>query len=179
MTEDGRKPFPSIPKRRSDTTEDIIDIEEIPVVRIRDRPPIDTLQEMMQGRPYVAQLVQMQLLYDMASILEDSLGEIGQLRKRMDEMVPEGKLYPREYNITSSKSLEIDKKLETTLPWRSFELTNYGPNKLFVMINDQRLVEEGALTMGELMNVDLKSPKITKITLLSEGTSSVRIYGQK
>jgi len=158
---------PPLPPKKQDPES----IEEVPAITIKNRPSIDKLAQMLQERPYVANLIQFQLLYDMASILEDLLD----LTK---STIPEGKTIPREYTVTN-KPTEIDRKMESSLPWRSMDLVNYGPNKLYVTINESRVVEKAPLAMGESMRIDFRAPKIERIVLLSTGSSVVRMMGTR
>ena len=145
---------------------------DIPIVTLRNRPSIDKIGQMISERPYIANLLQVQILFDMAGMLENLLDVT-------TSMVPEGRMYPREYVVSSTRPLEIDRKLESSLPWRSVLILNNGPGELYVGINESRAVQKAPLLSGESMTVDFRAPRIEKIVLESVGSSSVKVRGSK
>jgi len=145
---------------------------DLPVITIKNRPSMNKIGEMVKERPYVAQLIQVQILYDLAGMMEDLLDTT-------KSMVPEGKTIPREYIVPSTRALEIDHKLESSLPWRSIDVTNNGPDELYVTINENRVVEKAPLLKGESMSIDFRAPRIGRIILSSVGSSSVKVRGAK
>ena len=165
----------STPRKKSEKLE----IEEIPTLSMKDRPNIDSLQEMVKGRPYVMQIIQMQLLYDLCSMTESHLEEITRLKNLVEGQIPEGKSIPREYTVTSTDIEVIDRNEENTLPWRSVEIVNFGPDKLYISINENISRNAASFTKGESLSVDFRAPKIEKVLLKSEGSSTVRVYATK
>jgi hypothetical protein len=155
-------------------------IAELPVITVRNKPSIDKLQSIIKDRPYALQTIQLQIIYDMASILESTHDRIVRLEEQFSSTIPKGRFVAREYTVVADKPVEIKREDEKTLPWMSFTLFNDGKGEIYVQINERIARTKASLVMGDSIDVDMKSPKIERVYLsCPSGTATVRIYAKK
>ena len=174
--EEFRRKVKSIQKSAKEKIEET-SVVEIPTP-IRDMST-DNLGTMVRERPYVAQLVQLQIMYDMAGMFEDMLDRMTDLEKKFSKTLPRGDLVLREYSVESITPTKIVVKEESTMPWISFEIVNEGPGRLYVSLDEEKFVPRCALEVGESKTIDMKTPIIKEVLLYSSGVSTVRIYATR
>ena len=138
----------------------------------------DKVDILLQERPYVAQIIQTQLLNDIAGILYEQLAT-------MKDAVPD-LMKKYSFDITDS-ILEINVDKIPSLPWISFTLYNDGADPVHVYVNEYGKEEsqyispepgDPTIDSGDTMVVDLKAPKIKKLILFCDNgkTATVRIF---
>ena len=159
------------------------EVEEYPVVTVKGKPPIEDVEQMVKDRPYVAQMVQLQILYDLASIMEDNLDELTQLRKDFQSTIPDGVVRPYKLSITQDVTDIRSKEGYNTMPWASFVLTNDGPDDIYVTVNENYIIsptKNVPILNGESLSIDMKARKIDRILIhcLEDLTSTIRIFGK-
>jgi len=144
------------------------------------RPGIDKLESIVKERPYAAQMLQLQILYDMAGMLEDISESLAHFRSEFRSTIPKGYVEPIELTVTDKIS-KITKNKYATMPWISFDLFNDGPNPVYVVVNRNFVTRRAPLNSGESLTVDMKAPIIEKIYLFCDkgNTASVRIYAKR
>ena len=138
----------------------------------------DKVDILLQERPYVAQIIQTQLLNDIAGILYEQLAT-------MKDAVPD-LMKKYSFEITDS-ILEINVDKIPSLPWISFTLYNDGNDPVHVYVNEYGKEEsqyispepgDPTIDSGDTMVVDMKAPKIKKLILFCDNgkTATVRIF---
>jgi len=140
----------------------------------------DKIETIIKERPYAAQMIQLQILYDMAGMLEDIAESIAQLRSEFRSTIPRGKIIPIELSLTDSITT-LTREQYDTMPWMSFDLYNDGPDPVHVVVNEDFITEKAPLGSGESLKVDMKAPIIEKVMLYCGvgNTASVRIYAKR
>jgi hypothetical protein len=130
------------------------------------RKPFDKakIEEMAASRPYALMVIQTQILYDIAGMLEDMGEEIAQLRGEWRQTVSEGVFRPLTVHVTSEITT-LDPSKVDTMPWMGFDIYNDGPAPVYMMVNEEYLQEKTPLNAGESLKVDMKKRQVAKITL--------------
>ena len=132
---------------------------------------------MINERPYVAQIIQTQLLNDIAGILYEQLAT-------MKDSIPD---LVRKYTFSvTDQVLELNEDNVPTLPWISMVLYNDGGSPVFIYVNEMDsqytklpgVVSETPLAVNDSFAIDFRSSKIKKLYLVCDngGTSSIRIF---
>lgn len=125
----------------------------------------DKLRELIETRPYVIQILQTQLLYDIA-------GMIDELKTEFKATVPEGFVMNYELTVVNEYTIEARK------PFFSFTLINDGPDPVYYFVNKRLPAQvETPVLMGEHSDVDFRKGVVWKIILYCPpgDTASVRI----
>lgn len=135
------------------------------------------VEEMVKERPYVLQQIQMQILYDMAGLLEELVERNTRFQSSWEETIPVGKFKPLTISVTDSIT-ELSSKNVPTMPWMVFTIYNDGPDPVFIMVNEEFVQDVTPLNFGENVTVDMKKRQIEKIFLhcASGLITSVRIF---
>jgi len=122
---------------------------------------------MLEERPYALQAIQLQVLQDIASLLET-------LNERIEDMKAEC-LHPIELEV-DERGKTLERSEYPTMPWISFTLFNEGPNPVYVVIND--FYRKVPLMPEEPLTVDFRSHKIMKVFLFCnpKQKAKVRLY---
>jgi hypothetical protein len=118
-------------------------------------------------RPYALQVVQTQILYDIAGMLEEALGRLQR---------PKGYIHPITVTVTEATYLDFVLGMPHS-PLFSITLYNDGPDEVYPSVNShQRNVP---LKPGESLNIDCHSPAIERLYLdVDEGKKAlVRGFG--
>lgn len=135
------------------------------------------VEVMAKERPYVLQQIQMQILYDMAGLLEELVERNTRFQSSWEETIPVGKFKPLTIPVTDSIT-ELSPLNISTMPWMAFTLYNDGPSPVFMMVNEEFIQDVTPLNSGENLTVDMKKRQIEKIFLhcASGLTTSVRVF---
>lgn len=123
------------------------------------------LQELIENRPYVIQILQTQLLYDIA-------GMIDELKTEFEATVPEGFVMNYELTVVNEYTIEARK------PFFSFTLVNDGPDPVYYFVNKRLPAQvETPVNPGEHSDVDFRRGVVWKIILYCRPgeTASVRV----
>lgn len=138
----------------------------LPLIRRTVRPNIDTIEEMLRDRPYAAQLLQFQVFFDMASMLEDLTAQIGS-----------GKVDRLDITVTD-EAQKVSQKTDT-LPWICFDIHNDGVKDVFFENNSTSITEVAPIHSMESLRVDARGKNIMEILLKCRKgeTTTVRLYG--
>lgn len=150
-----------------------------PVKPVR-RPPISSLEQLIHDRPYAAQLVQTQIMYDLADMLESMLEELSQFRAEYNATIPEGRIEYVPLTVTDQETL-LTRQDYPSMPWRSMEVYNVGPNTVYLYSYPESTedfhMEKTPLLAGSTLRVDVKIPLIEKLAFVCDKgqTASLRI----
>ncbi len=119
----------------------------------------------------------MQILYDMAGLLEELVERNTRFHAEWKETIPVGKFKPLTISVTDSIT-ELSPLNVPTMPWMTFTIYNDGPNPVFIMVNEEFIQEVTPLNSGENITVNMKKRQIAKIFLhCAPGlTTSIRIF---
>jgi len=147
----------------------------------RGETRIRRLRSFTEERPYVQHALQTQILYDIASILEDMAFELTSFYQEWKMTIPEGRLIQLTVNVTDEPKELSPEEGVSYMPWISFDLYNDGPDPVYVMVNEEYLRYRAPIASGENLKVDMKKPLIRKIWLYcaSGQTASVRMYAKR
>jgi hypothetical protein len=138
-------------------------------------PKLDSekIKEIAINRPYVIEIMQLQILYDLASMLEEVL-------TTLKEGIPEGKVMEWKQEITSEKPFYMDIYSYFHKPLLSVTIINEGDYDVRAIITTQATTREVVISSGAIETIALRKEKIESITfyMVEKGTSSViRILG--
>ena len=127
-------------------------------------------------RPYVQQAIQTQILYDLASMMEELL--------RLTKLqIPIGEVLSFKLEV-GDKDVILENVAHYSFPWMGFTLINDGPSPVYFVIN-QRGVPSTSLRCpieaGDQIDVDLGARVINILSLrCNPGQSTtVRIYAKR
>ena len=134
----------------------------------------------LKERPYVAQVIQTQLLNDIAGILYE------QLAVEKDAIPDLVRKYQFDVNSTI---LELNSDKLPSLPWISMTLFNDGADPVHVYVNDygmesvyelklNQIPTDPPLGAGDTFQLDMRASKINKVFLVCDQgkTATVRIF---
>lgn len=133
---------------------------------------------LLTERPYVAQIIQTQLLTDIAGILYEHLAVT-------TDAIPD---FVKKYRFEVTDSIiELNADKVPTMPWNSISIYNDGANPVHVYINEMAgelvsdltlVVDDPPLKVGESYTFDMRSPRIDKLYLVCDHgqAASVRIF---
>jgi hypothetical protein len=135
---------------------------------------------MAKERPYALMAIQTQILYDIASMLEEQHKTIAELYQTYRLTIPEGKFIPLTVPVTDIPT-ELSPKNTPTMPWIIFTIFNDGVNGVYIRVNEDLIQTHTPLNPAENITIGFAQPKINKVTLvcLPTLTSSVRIFALK
>jgi len=135
---------------------------------------------MSKSRPYALQLLQTQILYDVASMLDNLTEETVNFHQSWLKTIPKGKFEPLTLAITSSVT-KLDSSIIETMPWMKFTIFNDGDDAVYLMVNEEFIQSRTPLNSDESLTVDMITPQIEKVQLIClQGEScSVRIFARK
>lgn len=132
---------------------------------------------LLSEREYVPQVVQIQLLNDIAGILYEQLAV---MKDSIPDLVKKYK-----FNITDSLT-EIDEDIIPTLPWIAVTIFNDGADPVHIDINEYSgerdpltgLLTDPSLASGDSLVIDMRASKIKKIYFVCDTgeTATVRVY---
>jgi len=141
----------------------------------------ERFKQIVEERPYAAQIMQMEILYDIASLLskiekstDESAERLVRIENAIRETQPQGFLGDEEFIVTDQL-----KEYDPPDNWFSMSVYNYGPNTVYLQINDptRRFV---ALRIDESTSPDFKTAKIDKIFFRCDTgeTATVKTIGK-
>lgn len=140
------------------------------------------LETITRERPYVLQVIQTQILYDIAGMLDELSEQFINLRQDFEATIPKGVFEPLTVPVTDSKTIlePPPKGRIETMPWISSVICNDGPDDVYMIVNKGE-IPKPPIPPGEQIEVDMKKPQLKKLTFfcLSGENASVRIYAIK
>ena len=86
-------------------------------------------------------------------------------------------VFTRTYTITSTVKM-LDNRSQDDLPWKSFDLTNNGPDPVYFSVNNKDWME-APLPIGQTINIDLEQKDaIQKLYFKCDAgqTANIRLY---
>jgi hypothetical protein len=143
-------------------------------VRLNFKKPEETqLEDIVKNRPYVAQILQLTMLYDIAGLLDESVERLLRIENAITAEHPKGLLGHKELIITKLTEWEPPKT------WFSGSLHNYGPNTVYVQTNDKSL-EFVPVKVDEDLEFDFKTAKIQRVYFkcASGETANIKMIGK-
>lgn len=138
----------------------------------------ENIELIIKERPYVAQVIQTQLLNDIAGILYEQLA----VEK---DAIPD---LMRKYEfLITDVILELTEDKLPSLPWISMTVFNDGADPVHIYINDygsetvyylDQAPSDPPLDAGDTFQIDMRAPKIKKLFLVCDQgkTAFVRIF---
>jgi hypothetical protein len=121
----------------------------------------------IKERPYAILVMQTQMLYDIASMLEEVVGLLSK---------PKGRVYPIKVTVERTTILDFVNEYPHT-PLFSVTVYNDGPNEVYIGINGYQ--KQTDLKYGENLSIEFTAPKIEKIIFdVGEGKrANIRGFG--
>lgn len=144
-------------------------------VRLNFRKPEEKqLEDIVKNRPYVAQILQLTMLYDIAGLLDEAVERLLRIENAITAEHPKGLLGHKKLTVT-----DLGVEWEPPAMWFSGSLHNYGPNTVYVQTNDKSL-EFVPVETDEEVDFDFKTAKIEKIYFkCARGeTANIKIIGK-
>lgn len=138
----------------------------------------ENIDLIIKERPYVAQVIQTQILNDIAGILYEQLAVA-------KDAIPD---LMRKYEFfVTDDVIELTEDKLPSLPWMAMTVFNDGGSPVHVYINEYGMESvyylnqnptDPALGVGDTFQMDLRAPKIKKVFLVCDRgkTTSVRIF---
>lgn len=141
---------------------------------------VDQITGLAQNRPYVLQVMQTQILFDIAGLMEELVEGQNQLRSDFKSFL-ETELWERYQYAISDVMLELYSPNVITMPWTKFTLFNDGPDDLYMAVNSELKNLKAPIRAGESLPVDKKKAQIRMVRLqcIPGETTSIRIFAQK
>jgi hypothetical protein len=109
------------------------------------------IETVVKDRPYALSVLQTQILYDMASMLEEVIKLLTK---------PKGKVYPIKITVEKMTILDFINGYPHT-PLFSITVYNDGPDDVYIGVNDHQ--DHTELKFGENLNIEFTAPKIERL----------------
>jgi len=122
------------------------------------------IDEMKDSRPYALDLATFATQNDIAGMLH-----------KLVKQIPNGDHYNRTYTVTTETTI-INRKTESSLPWISVEIRNFGKGLLFIEVNRDNI------TTSPIDLAPTESIKLLQIRTLymwSDSECTAKLYGLK
>ena len=137
----------------------------------------DKLHQATEGRPYAMQTVEMEILYDIASLLNSSLEEQKQMRQELNRIAEEQN--PQGIQVERSVDVEENENYESfDAPLFSIELINEGNSTIYYAINDPTR-EHVSLVRKERRSLNFGRAKVERLyyRCAKGDTSTLKMVG--
>jgi hypothetical protein len=130
------------------------------------------IETVVRDRPYALSVLQTQILYDMAGMIESLLEKISKIESLI--VKPEGKIYTVDVTVDRLTVINFVEDYPRTMLY-SITLFNDGPDDVNVSVNsyENRLL----LKSGESVDLNFSSPVIRTLLLEVEIGRKARIRG--
>lgn len=135
------------------------------------------IEKMSKERPYALQVIQTQIMYDVAGLLEELVERQNSFQSSWEETVPRGDFKPLTVPVTDQIT-QLKPENTPTMPWLSATMYNDGPGSVYMTINEEYAQEKTPLRSGEHLNIGLIKRKICNVylTCAPGQTASLRIF---
>jgi len=136
-----------------------------------EKPSERELDAIIRERPYALLVLQTQILYDVAGMIEEALER---LEKGLAK--PRGLTFPVKVFVDKLVVIDFVKGLPHA-PLFSITIYNDGPDEVYPSLNEHQRI--APLKPGESLNIGLGTPEIERLYLdVDEGKkASVRVFG--
>jgi hypothetical protein len=114
----------------------------------------------VRERPYVLQVLQTQILYDIAGMLDEAVERILNVERLLAK--PKGYIHPIKVAVDKITLIDFVRG-EPYTPLFSISLFNDGPDEVYPSINAYQ--KGTSLKVGESLSIDMHSPVIEKLYL--------------
>jgi len=144
------------------------------------RPGIASIDQLIRERPYAAQLLEIQILYDMAGMLENMAEDMAMLRSEFKDSRPQGHVGYVPVEVTEQETI-LRPQNQPTMPWRRMTIINDGEDLVWIYTTPRRVgefqLEKTPIPPGQDYEVDLRFPLIDEVILKCDSgeTATVRI----
>ena len=130
------------------------------------------IETVVKDRPYALSVLQTQILYDMAGMIESLLEKIGRIESLI--VKPEGKIYTVDIEVDKLTVINFAEDYPRTMLY-SITLFNDGPDDVSVSVNsyENRLI----LKAGESVDLNFGSPVIKTLLLDVELGRKAKVRG--
>jgi hypothetical protein len=134
----------------------------------------DEIEFISRERPYVLFVMQTQMLYDIASMLEETIERLMNIERLLAK--PRGYIYSINRVVDRLTVIDFTKEYPRS-PLFAITLFNDGPNDVYVSINEYQKVTP--LKPKDSISVDMRCPVIEVLYLdVDEGKkTSIRGFG--
>lgn len=133
----------------------------------------DHIQEMAQSRPYVIQVIQTQILQDLAGMTEEMLRILQRQR-------PDGAFSPHALTVTTDEAEELTPESVRSMPWRGFDVFHDDGDPVHVILQSRGDTLEAPIKAGETLSLDYSEPVVRELVFRVEtGSADIRVYGSR
>ena len=124
-----------------------------------------------------AEVAQVNLLDKLIEKVVGLEEEQKKVRLLLEASIPEGIIEPlRPITVTSEPQTIRPPRLEKK--WLSMVIVNDGPSNCFVVVNTEKSAVPYEVTVGEVYEVDMRSPNIEDVNVYTEaGITVLRVRG--
>lgn len=142
------------------------------------QPSRESLERIIRERPYVAALIQTQILYDMADFLETMMEDMSQLRSEFKDSRPQGHVGFVPVPVTDQETFLLPSN-QPTMPWRRMTIINDGDDLVYVYTSPRRVsafqLEKTPIPPGQDYQVDMRFPLIDQVILICDEGDSANV----
>lgn len=135
------------------------------------KPSEKELKAVVEERPYALLVLQTQILYDVAGMIEE-------VAERLEKALakPRGLTYPVKVFVDKLVVIDFVKELPHS-PLSSITIYNDGPDEVYPSVNEHQKI--ASLKPGESLSIELGTPGIEKLYLdVDEGKKAyIRGFG--
>jgi hypothetical protein len=126
------------------------------------------LELLSRERPYALLVIQTQILYDIAGMIEDVVGRLARI-----EPATRPKGYVHHIKVVVDKLVVLDfVKGHPYAPLVAITLYNDGPDEVYPSVNEHRKITP--LKPGETLTIDYHAPTIERLYLdVDEGRNAI------
>jgi len=130
------------------------------------------IETISKERPYVLEVMQSQMLYDIAGMLEEAVERLANIEALLER--PKGFVYPIKQTVDKITILDFVKHWPNTLLF-GITLFNDGPDEIYVGVNEHQTMTP--LNTGEDLRIEYTSPRIRRLYLDVEKGKKANIRG--
>jgi len=138
----------------------------------------EKLEVLTRERPYVVQMIQTQILYDIAGMLEDLGKTLIDFHQDYQQTIPKGMLLPIELTITDKLTVIDRNTPRMNIPWMTFDIFNDGPDPVYIAVNKNYIEWIAPISIDESLTVNMRKTQVEKVLLQCKKgkKANVRIY---
>jgi hypothetical protein len=132
------------------------------------------IETIARERPYVLQVLQTQILYDIAGMIDETVERILNVEKLL--VKPKGYIHPIKITVDKITLIDFITKIPYT-PLFSITIFNDGPDEVYPSVNTYQKLT--SLKYGESLTIEFHTPRIEKLYLdVDEGKkANIRGFG--
>lgn len=140
--------------------------------RVRPRPSERDVELLARERPYALFVVQAQMLYDVAGMLEEAVERLASIESLLAR--PKGLVHPIDVVVEGDVVLDF-LRARPGSPLFSLSIFNDGPDEVYPSVNEPQL--SSPLMPGESISFDFGSPRVERLYLIAGPGKRAKVRG--